>query len=150
MNKKSIIRSGIATLIGTTVLLPVVAIAQTDWLAQARWYLEEEAQNNLPDYSWVGQPMAGSLAQDASQTRRIRLQANVEYAILGACDDDCSDLDLELYSAQGTTMIDSDVEGDKFPMVTVTPTRTANYRIVTKMFACSNQPCYYAVGVFRR
>ena len=150
MNKKLTIRAAIATLASTLLFAPAVAIAQTAWEAQARTYLENEAATYLPDYSLSQRLMIGSLNTGATQSRTVRLQGGVEYALLGACDDDCSDLDLRLFSNRGSTLIDVDDEPDDFPLVTVTPSRTANYQIQAEMYSCSSEPCYYAIGVYRR
>lgn len=149
MNRLSL-RAGVAAIATTVLLAPTAAIAQTAWEIQARNYLTNEAQSYLPDYQLSQQIMFGSLATSASQVRNIRLQGGVEYAILGACDDDCSDLDLRLFSDRGNTQVDVDDDASDLPMVTVTPERTGNYRIQAEMYACSSEPCYYAIGIFRR
>jgi hypothetical protein len=66
---------------------------------------------------------------------------------VGVCDNDCSDLDLVLYDADGD-QVDSDVQTDDVPIVQVTPRETMRYRVKVLMPTCKTNPCWYGIGVY--
>lgn len=137
----------IGALASVAVLLPGVALAQVDFPTLVRGYLTDRAGSEIPDYALQGQPMVGSLNTNGRQNRVVRLSAGVNYAFMAACDDDCTDVDLYLSDRRGN-VLDSDEADDDFPVVFFTPEVTANYQIGVRMFTCSSEPCYYAVGRF--
>lgn len=73
----------------------------------------------------------------------------VRYLVVGACDNDCTDLDFVLYDENGN-YIDGDTGDDDIPMVEVTPRRTGTFELRVRMYECSVNPCYWGVGVYRR
>lgn len=77
----------------------------------------------------------------------IRLRADREYALVGACDNDCSDVDFWLYD-ENDNLIDSDTSTDDVPIVRVTPRWSGTFRIRVRMYECSVEPCVYGIGVF--
>src|SRR5688500_127741 len=77
---------------------------------ELRRYEAEFDFDNPTHHVWVG-----SLSDDQSQSVTVQLEAGTTYAILGVCDEDCSDVDLSLYA--GSTLIDSDVALDDYPIV---------------------------------
>ena len=88
------------------------------------------------------------LGNASSETVTVDLEGGVNYLILGVCDEDCSDLDLELF--QGTTPISEDLAADDYPVVTVEPTTSRTYRLRVTMAACSTAPCRFGVAVYER
>lgn len=93
--------------------------------------------------------VTGSMDANAGEDFEVTLEAGREYAIIGFCDNDCSDLDLVLTDADGD-MVDSDVAGDDYPVVEVEPGRNGTYNLRVVMAACSVEPCFYGVGVFAK
>ncbi len=89
----------------------------------------------------------GSLDDGAEESFTLRLTAEREYALVGACDNDCSDMDFWLYD-ENDNFIDSDTSTDDVPIVRVTPRWSGQFRIRVRMYACSVEPCYYGIGVF--
>jgi hypothetical protein len=147
MTRLPICRTAIAAFAGIALLNPLAAVAQTDWVAQVRQYLIDRAEIDLPDYVLSGRIITGSLNQANSQSRIMRLYAGVDYAFMASCDSDCQDVDLYLYDRRGN-LLDSDIEDNDYPIVFITPSITANYRIEASMYSCSAEPCYYAIGRF--
>jgi hypothetical protein len=91
----------------------------------------------------------GSLDDDESEYFTLELDAARSYALLGVCDEDCTDVDLRLFDAAGNE-VDSDVEMDDYPIVQVRPSRSATYRVKVIMATCSTSPCFYGVGVYAK
>ena len=77
----------------------------------------------------------------------IRLRTGREYALVGACDNDCSDVDFWLYD-DNDNLVDSDTSTDDIPIVRVTPRWSGSFEIRVRMYACSVEPCAYGIGVF--
>ena len=111
--------------------------------SQLRRFAEELDVQDMTHSIYLSQ-----LNDAASETVTVELEGGVNYVILGVCDNDCSDLDLELF--QGTTAVSEDLAADDFPVVTVEPTTTRTYRLKITMADCSAAPCRFGVAVYER
>lgn len=147
MIQKVLAKSWSAVLLGSALLVPTVAVADSN---QARLYLEESVYEEFPDYVFSNRPYAGSIAEGQQTGRTVRLQAGVEYAFVAACDDYCTNVDLFLYDRYGQTLLDSDIEPDDYPVITYIPSTTGTYRLVVEMYTCSASSCGYALGTLTR
>ena len=98
-------------------------------------------------YSPMGERMMGSLNDDGDESILVSLTAGTHYVIVGACDNDCSDVDLQVFNNQGTKL-GEDMETDDKPVVEVTPSYTGQFRVKILMANCRTNPCYYGVQVF--
>jgi hypothetical protein len=76
----------------------------------------------------------------------VNLRAGVNYRIYGACDDDCRDLDMEVYGNDGE-LADRDIAVDDVPYVQITPTRSGPHYVRLWVYACEAEPCYSAARV---
>ena len=118
---------------------------------QTQRYLADAYDRRLSDrgYRMEGNVIEGQLGDEASESHAIRLRGGRSYAILGACDEDCDDLDLYLFDDDGDE-IDSDVAADDYPILRYTPRRNGDYRLRIRMYNCNREPCYFAVGIYYR
>ena len=136
-------------LASAALLLPSVAQAQNSrWEGQVRDQLTR-AGTFLSDkgFQMTHEVKTGSLRDDANEYFSLELDAGKSYAVVGVCDEDCTDIDLQLFSPEGQ-QVDSDMQTDDVPVVDVQPTVTARYRVKVSMATCSTSPCFYGVGVF--
>lgn len=76
----------------------------------------------------------------------IYLRAGENYRIYAACDEDCSDIDMEVYGADGD-LVDRDTGGDDTPYVQITPVASGRAYVRLWVYACENEPCYTAARV---
>ena len=121
---------------------------QDEWVAQVRRLLQEYGKAfEQRGYSMTHQIYTGSLDQSANEFVSVNLDIGTTYQIVGACDTDCSDLDLVLYDPNGTE-VDNDLQLDDYPVVAVTPRHSGQYRVKVMMAKCSAEPCRYGLGVF--
>ena len=128
----------------------VTATPQDEWVQQVRRQLQSAGQRfEERGYTMTHRIYTGSLDDDESEMVQVDLAVGKEYQIMGACDNDCSDLDLVLFDGAGNE-IDSDLLEDDVPIVTVEVTRSGNFRLRVQMAACSREPCRYGIGVFGR
>ncbi|GAM96436.1 hypothetical protein U91I_00055 [alpha proteobacterium U9-1i] len=73
----------------------------------------------------------------------IYLVAGVNYRVYGACDDHCSDMDMEIYGNDGA-LVDRDLSTNDTPFVQITPTVSGRAYVRVWAFACDPGPCALA------
>lgn len=91
----------------------------------------------------------GNLKAGGQDLLTFTLQAGGDYAFVGVCDDDCSDLDLALADASGN-VVATDTEADAFPIVGIESAGADQYSLQVAMIGCSIAPCAYMVTAYRR
>ncbi len=89
----------------------------------------------------------GRLIHGASETYTVTLEAGRTYILMGVCDEDCLDLDMELYDGYGN-LISRDDSEDDVPTVEVSVTNGGDFTLQVTMFECNENPCYYGVGLY--
>ena len=139
---------GVMTL--ATAIVSVLAqpsFAQNEFEAQVEAQLEAVAATFYPDYTLVYEPYVDAMETGITHSLTVVLEGGVDYTIVGVCDQDCSDLDLELFDGNENS-IGADYETDDLPVVGVTPAWTSEFTLDVHMSGCSTEPCYYGVGVF--
>ena len=72
---------------------------------------------------------------------RINLNANTDYRLIGACDADCSNVDIELIDSRGG-VVAHDMLDDDFPVVEYRPAENGTYYARLLMQSCTRAPCY--------
>lgn len=72
---------------------------------------------------------------------RVNLQANRRYRIIGACDHDCSNIDIELLDASGR-VVAADALPDNYPLVAYAPGVSGIHEIKLVLQGCRLAPCY--------
>lgn len=121
-----------------------------DFQGQADLYLEVAYDALFPDEDRrVDDRLYGNLDASDAETYQIQLESGRPYAILGACDDDCDDMDLILLDGNGNEL-EADRGEDSFPLVLFSPSYSGAHQVRVEMFECSVEPCFFSVGVYRR
>ena len=92
----------------------------------------------------VAGPVFGSLDDDAEGSHDMTVIGGRDYVLFGACDNDCTDLDLLIYDGDGD-LVRRDVEADDRPVLIFTPRKSGKYRIKVVMAVCSDEPCRYGL-----
>lgn len=85
-------------------------------------------------------------AQDAAYLD-LPVYPNRTYALLAACDQDCSDIDVYVDDSDGTEVA-SDNELDDVPVVIFSTERNTSYQARVRMYDCSTSICYYGAVLF--
>lgn len=132
--------------LGMTSVLNAQNAYQQQIRSQLTRHSQEARQNG---YSADRDPVYGQLADDASESLRIPLTGGRRYAIVGVCDEDCSDIDLRIYSPDGTKLAE-DIAVDDYPTVLFVAPVSGTYRLSVEMANCRNAPCYWGVQVFSK
>jgi hypothetical protein len=129
-------------------ILPLSASAQ-DLAAQVRGYLEHgmdvhesagfDREHTVPD-------LVAPLSLDGPRLWPVYLREGVRYRVYGACDDNCGDLDLELYASDGR-LVARDVAPNDTPFVEITPGATGRHYVRLWLYACEAATCHVAARV---
>jgi hypothetical protein len=133
------------------LLVPLALVAGHQ---QAHAQFSTQVRAQLASIAWDGgfdqthNTLVDHLNDGQHQFVTAYLTAGTTYMIVGACDEDCSDLDFTLYDPYGNYLAE-DTEGDDYPTVFVTPRISGMYRLKVKMYACYTSPCYWGVGIYR-
>jgi hypothetical protein len=77
---------------------------------------------------------------------QVNLQGGASYRIIGACDNECTNVDIELIDSNGG-VVASDTAPDDKPVVNFTPASNGQYIIRVILQACSVGPCYVGARV---
>ena len=91
----------------------------------------------------------GALNDDGTDSWTFPLDAGTSYLITGACDTDCSDLDIVVTDENGNTVA-QDQTTDDIPVVQFTTRGSGRHTVEITMYACSANPCYFGFGIFER
>jgi hypothetical protein len=125
------------------------AAAQAAFETQVRAYLE----NGMGAHAALGYRRDQSNADivvplqlERPYLWSVYLREGITYRVYGACDNDCSDLDMEIYGADGH-LADRDVATDDVPYVQVTPRQTGRHYVRIWLYQCSTAPCYAGARV---
>lgn len=119
------------------------AAAQQNHDAQVRGYLENgmAAHRGIGYVRDVGAPdVIVPLRLDHPFIWPVFLTRGVTYRAYGACDNNCSDLDMEIYDAAGN-LADRDAATNDTPYVQITPTQTGRAYVRVWLYACRSEPC---------
>lgn len=138
---------GLATALGLAAA-PAAAGAQ-GWREQITRQINNSsmiASARRDGYGDAAGPFYDLVAGGSRKSLRVTLEAGQSYRVIGKCDNDCSDLDLRLYD-ENDNLVTSDVETDDQPIVSVTPRRTATFRVEVAMATCSTSLCGWGVVV---
>jgi hypothetical protein len=75
----------------------------------------------------------------------VDLNAGAMYGFIGACDGDCTNIDIELISMTTGGVVANDMLPDDFPIVSYRPEANGQYMVRLLMQACTQAPCYAGV-----
>lgn len=84
-----------------------------------------------------------------SETMTLDTTRGRDYLVIAVCDNDCEDLDLCIYDGQGNR-VSCDTETDSNPVLQWRASYSGRYQVKVSMYDCNANPCYYALGYYRR
>lgn len=79
---------------------------------------------------------------------QVNLNGGTAYRILGACDNECSNVDIELIDSRGG-VVASDTLPDDYPVVDYTPSANGVYYVRIMMQTCTIAPCYAGARILQ-
>ena len=130
--------------LATLALAPTAAQAQDPTGAAMVEYLFEQVEAEFgfsSTASQVGRQSAGNV-----RTVTFNLNAGGTYVLIGACDENCSDLDMIVRDSSGNE-VGRDEEPDDVPMVIVDGARGGRYTVDVGMVTCQGS-CNWGVRAY--
>ena len=135
-------------LVSVLYVLPDRANAQSH--ADLVWDQLKRAYNAAEEAGFgVRNYIVGKLDDDETDSWTVRLYGGNEYVVAGACDADCTDLDLSILNASGDEVA-TDYGDDDTPVVNVEPRSSSGFTIKVSMYKCTEEPCYCGIVLFYR
>lgn len=139
--KIGFLAASVAALVATGV-----AVAQD--LTINEYVVQMVAERADPGETLVGDIVFDEIEEGESATYTFKLNPRKSYFVYGACDDDCSDIDLFGEDSDGD-VVDLDDEDDDIPLLLVLPGESGRSLTVTlDMAACETDVCVYAIGLY--
>jgi hypothetical protein len=90
-----------------------------------------------------------SLQPGGDHQFRVSLIGGTAYSFLGACDSDCTDVDIEVLQASDGLVVGSDLLTDDVPVVDFTPPANADYYVRVILKTCRRAPCYVGARILQ-
>lgn len=142
--------------VGLTTALPALGLlflvspvsAQDRYVDQVQGYLDlAQATIVNEGFTYEGES-SGWMAAGAEAGLVVALPAG-EYAVVGQCDDDCTDLDVEADRLDGTAL-GADREPDSAPVVLFALTEVTKVVLTLGMVDCATTRCYAGFRWYHR
>lgn len=140
---------GPMTIFSGLMLISAGTAHADEWHAQVRTKLDV-AVKILGDLGYAphGKYHIDDMKNDQTDEQSVLLEAGVDYMIIGACDEDCSDIDMSLLDSDDFE-IDADEDDDNAPVLFVRPEATGKYMVVTEMYDCEAEPCSFGYTILK-
>ena len=125
-------------------ILPSLVHAQTEDndIADVRRKLTREAERlQARNYRPIGEPDIGAVRRDTPESVVFQLTANVTYAIVAACDPDCTHVIISLRDKRSQVLMLSLDKRDTV-IVSGTPQESGEFTAEVAVPGCSEDECY--------
>jgi hypothetical protein len=135
-------------------VLPANAHATTDtdkeYIDDVRAKLAQElAHLSSQDFHEAAKPQIEAVQRGKSTSFPLKLDAGVTYALVGACDKDCTHVVISLEAADGRVLMRSP-ERHHTVIVSGTPEQSGRYTAVLSAPSCSDDDCYVGLLLLRK
>ncbi len=118
--------------------------AQTVW-SQLQGAYQHVNQNDYKLKNYI----VGRLDASESDRWSFYLTAGKSYMVIGACDEDCSDIDMTVEDESGNVVAE-DYAVDDVPVLRFTPSSSGRFTVDTSMYDCGASYCYFGFGIFEQ
>jgi len=113
-------------------------------------YLDNSAEHNAPGFGPAGiSDEIVSLQPGADYRWVVNLTAGASYRVIGVCDNECSNIDMELYDPNNQ-VVSSDTMADDLPIVNVAPAAAGPFTVRIIMRTCTVAPCFVGARVLQQ
>lgn len=121
--------------------------SSSDWAVLAQRLMDGMRETfGSRGYSLADFEHDGQLGASGSERIPIHLPSGSNQ-LVGLCDNNCSDMDLELIDGSGN-IVGSDLEKDDFPIIGVT--QGGDYSVLVKMVKCDTATCNYQLRLWSK
>jgi hypothetical protein len=91
----------------------------------------------------------GKLQNRRMDSWTFSVDKGTDYIIIGACDNDCQDVDIQLKDTDDH-VVERDDKADDTPVISFKPKQSGRYTIEITMTQCKDDPCYFGFGIFTK
>lgn len=102
---------------------------------------QQQLANGLPSAEGTSDEFA-EMQPGTDHRWQVDLTGGAAYRLVGACDNECSNMDIELIDVATGGVVASDMLEDDFPLVDYTPQANGRYIVRFIMQTCSVAPCF--------
>ncbi|MGQ0534111.1 MAG: hypothetical protein ACT4OF_15680 [Caulobacteraceae bacterium] len=114
-----------------------------------RGYLDGSAQNHAAGFRASVNETIVAMQPAATHNVQVTLNGGARYRILGACDNDCSAMQLQALDPNGA-LITSSVDTGDFPVLELAPSSGGQYTVRVRLVSCRVAPCFVGVRVLEQ
>lgn len=151
---KAILTAGAAALLAFAPISVAAEekVAANDYQGQVRGYLSEQASKHtaenfaqdsaIPDF-------ITSIRVEGGVIWPVSLRRGATYRLFVVCDNDCSDVDMDLYDTAGR-FIGRDIAVSDTPYVEITPAADGVHFARIWLASCESEPCFVGGRVYRK
>lgn len=134
-----------------TILVGAASGAPPEFQALVGGYLDDYTQQMAAGWTRLPGVPDTIVALNLNEEHRmqVQLRAGQHYGFIGACDNECGNLDLVLEDATGAR-VDADELEDDYPLVEIAPRADGVYTLRIQLKSCSIAPCYVGARLVRR
>jgi hypothetical protein len=124
-----------------------------DYEAQVRTYLTDQARKHTDD-GFRPDPSNPDIVreltiEDGAVVWPITLRRGRVYRVFAVCDNDCSDVDMDLYDYAGL-LVGTDITGTDKPYVEIAPAEDGVAVARIWLAACENEPCFIGARLYQK
>jgi hypothetical protein len=147
VGQEIIMKSVMSAVVSATLLLVMgAASAQETTSDHVSHAVKALAQKNE---TLVGAVQIAEIGEDEISDFTFQIDPGKTYYIRGACDDDCSDIDLEAFNAAGAS-VGEDTSPNELPQIQIPAGKSgAEIHINVTMVTCNAEICVTGVGLFQ-
>ncbi len=138
-------------IIAATPQISLTEAQRAEYRSVALNYLNDAAKELAKGFSPVGgvQDSVNAMQPTEVHPWQLTLKRGETYRILAACDNECSDLDLELLDSAGK-IIERDTLPDSAPVINIRPAADGVFTARVVMKTCTLAPCYAAARLYHQ
>lgn len=142
------ILSGIAFLGGVTLIGTAIAQELTNEQKTVICRLKQEVEQQQGNGNkLVFAPLFGRVRNQVESPFRATLYPDVEYTVVGGCDENCQDLNLTVKNSSGE-VVASGEKNNNLLIATFTPAAESEYQVTAKPGNCTTTTCNFSMGIF--
>ena len=132
------------------VLVVAPAVARGQSHAELVWnQLQTNHTTLVKEGFGVSRYVVGVLNNDRADTWTFQFTAGRTYRIVGACDGDCRDIDLEVTGLDGKVIVKDDADDD-IPVVSFDVNGSGDLKVKVSMYRCTEEPCFWGLGIWSK
>lgn len=139
----------LALAVSVCLVAPFPAVAQDDVYIQQVVSQMTAADETLRQMGYVREGEAAGWVGAGTESGLIWTLTAGDWAAVAVCDDDCTDIDMQVMTTADMTQLGEDVEVDAHPLVRFSLAETTSVGVSVDMLDCAAAQCYLGIRWYR-